>query len=110
METLFIADDLNRNGFTCLVISAVQYLAKRALAQGVHDFIAVSEMITVDHLIIATLVIITKVIDNNLRVCLLLLTPRTDTIDLGIIENLFLLIIGQGLSLRRIQNLYFEGQ
>lgn len=108
METLLIADDLNRDGFACLVISTVQYLTKRTLAQSIHDFIAVSEVITIDHLVIAALVIVTEVIDDNVRMCLLLLTPRTDAIDLGMVENLLLLIVGQELSLGGLQDLFLK--
>jgi len=102
METLLVADDLNRNRFACLMISTVQHLTERALAQGIHDFIAVSEMITIDHLVIAALVIVTEVVERNVGMCLLLLAPRTDAINLRIIDNLLLLIIRQELSLRRV--------
>lgn len=102
METLLIANDLDRNRFACLMVSTVQHLTKRALAQGIHDFIAESEMIAIDHLVIATFIIVAKVVDNNLRMCVLLRAPRTDAVNLGIVENLLLLIFGQELSLGRI--------
>lgn len=59
-------------------------------------------MIAVDYLVIATFIIVAKIVDNNLRMGLLFRAPRTYAVNLGIVENLFLLIIGQELSLGRI--------
>jgi hypothetical protein len=58
-------------------------------------------MVTIDYLIIATFIIVAEVVDNNVRMGFLLWAPRTYAVNLGIVENLFLLVIGQELSLGR---------
>ena len=102
VEPLLVADDLDRNRLTSLMVPAIQDLTKRTLAERIHDLITVSKMIVVDNEVVPTVVIVPKVVGREVRMSLFLLTACTDTVHLRIVEALFALVGRQELCLRTL--------
>ena len=62
------------------MVPAAQYLAKRTLPEAVHDFVTVTEMVTVDDKIITAVIIIAVVIGRPLGMGWLLLATSSNVI------------------------------
>ena len=92
VEPLLVADDLDGNRLTSLMVPAIQDLTKRSLAERIHNLIAVSKMIAVDDEVVATFVVVPKVVGREVRVSLFLLAACTDAVHLRMVETLFALI------------------
>lgn len=92
VEPLLVADDLDRNRLASLMVPAIQDLTERALAKRIHDLIAVSKVIIVNNEVVATLVVVPKVVGRKVRMSLLLLAACTDAVHLRIVETLLALV------------------
>jgi hypothetical protein len=62
METLLIANDLDSNHISSLVISALQNLTERTFSEDVDNLVAVVEVIVRNEEIIASLIVISVVV------------------------------------------------
>lgn len=92
VKPLLVADDLDRNRLTSLMVPAIQDLTERALAKRIHDLIAVSKVIVVDNEVVAALVVVPKVVGREIWMGLLLQAACTDAVYLRIVEALFALV------------------
>ena len=89
MEALLVPDNLDRNEHPRLMIDAPHDLPKTALAQHIYDFVPISEVITHDNIVVASIVIVAKVVRRMIQIanmfsCVL----RAEEVDLLIIDDL----------------------
>lgn len=81
VEPLFVADDFDCDRFTGAVITTMENLAKRSLAESIYNFVSIGEMVMVDHKIIASFVIVAIVVDRVVQYRWLLPAACADAID-----------------------------
>lgn len=62
VEPFLVSNDLDRHRFARTMVPTVQYLSERSLSQRVNDLISISQVIVVNDLIIASVVVIPMVI------------------------------------------------
>ena len=86
------------------MITTVQDLTKGPLPKTRHDLIPIAQMITMDNLIIASFVVITKVVCGIFGNRHFLFALSSDAINRGIVKNLLAFVIGQILGLAAFQN------
>lgn len=106
MKAFLVADDLDSDGFTSAVIATVEHLTKGALAQGVYDLIAISQVVVIDDQIVASLVVVPKVVRRFVRVRGLLLAIRANIIHRWEIQNFLPLVIRQLMTLAALEDSY----
>ena len=94
VESLFVTDNLDGNRLPRAVIPALENLAKRTLAERVDDFVAIREVISDDHQVVTSLVVVTMVVGRVVPCRLLLFAASTDAIHILIVEDLPTLILG----------------
>lgn len=86
------------------MISAIQDLAEGALSKGIHDLVTVSQVVMVNHQIIATVIIIRVIVRAVLLCRLFLLTACTSIIHSRVIKDLFTFKGREVLCLVALQN------
>jgi hypothetical protein len=62
METFFVSNYFDSHRFTSTMIAALKDLTERPFAQSINNFIAIRQVVMIDHKIISTLIIVAKVI------------------------------------------------
>lgn len=62
MEALLVANDLDRDHFARSVITALQDLAERALAQHVNDLVTISNVISWYDEVVASFIVVAVVV------------------------------------------------
>lgn len=70
------------------MISTVQHLAERALAQGANHLVAISQMIPVDNEVVASFIIVAVVVRWVVASGWLLVATSTNAEDLRVVEYL----------------------
>lgn len=73
MKAFFVANNFDRHGVTCTVISALENLAKGAFSKGVNHLVSVREVIMIDNQVISTIIIIAMIIGRVIKRCHFLL-------------------------------------
>ena len=103
VESLFVTDNLDSDGFARAVIPALENLAKRALTESINDFVAIRKVIPDNHQVVASFVVVTIVVGRAVPCRLLLFAASTDAIHILIVEDLPTLIVGQVNALGALQ-------
>lgn len=62
MEALLVPDELDGHRDACFMIQRLDHLAKRALPQGVHDFVPIGQVVLRDKEIVAPVIVIAIVV------------------------------------------------
>lgn len=93
VETLLVANNLDRHHFTSFVVSTLKNLAERPLAQNVNHFVAIEDMIVGDEEIVATFVVVAEVVRRIAFARWLLLAVGADKVDLFVVSNFLLLVV-----------------
>lgn len=89
MEPLFVPDDLDSDKTASLVIDATHYLSKTALAQEINDFIAIRQVVTKDNVVVAPLIVISKIGGLCVEIADVLLSAFGSTeVDLLVVDDL----------------------
>lgn len=101
METLLVADDLDRDHVARLVIPALQDLAERSFPENVDDLVAVVKVVVRDEEIVATLVVVAVVVRRLVFRRHLLVAVWTDKVDFAIIPNLVFFVRRQEPGIER---------
>lgn len=104
VEPLFVANDLNRHRFSSAMVTTVQDLTKGPFPKTRYNFIPIGQMVTIDDLVIAPFVVVTKVVGRIFRNCHFLFALGSDAINRRVVENLLAFVIGQILGLAAPQN------
>jgi hypothetical protein len=110
MESFFVADDLDSNRLPCAVISALENLAKRTLAERVNDFIAICKMVPGNHQVVTPLVVVTIVVGRVVPCCWFLFASSTDAVYILIVDDLPTLILREENALWAPQYTWALGQ
>lgn len=95
VEPLLVPNDLDRDHLARLVIPALQYLPERSLAEDVDGFVAVEDVIVRHEEVVAPLVVEAKVVRRVVLGRRLLLAVGADKVDLFVLADLLLLIVGE---------------
>lgn len=92
VESFFVANDLDRDHVSRLVIAALKNLAERAFAEDVDDLVAIVKMIVRDEKVVTPLVIVSVVVCRVLLRRGLLLAVRPNEVDLAVVADLLLFV------------------
>ena len=95
MEAFLVSDNLDRYHFACLMISTAKDLAERAFTKSIDDFKAKQDMITLDDLIIPSLVIVSIIVSWIGAVGHFFVAAVADEVYLLIFEKLVPFIVGK---------------
>ena len=104
LEPLLVANDLDCDDLMQLVVEAFERLTEAARAKLVHNFKAIGQMVLHDDLVVASLVIKAEIVPEQRR-CLYLFGLEAQKVDLLVVLNLNLLVIGHALVLEELQGL-----
>jgi len=99
MEALFIPDDLDGDGLSRAMVPTMEDLTKGAFAKSVNDFVSECQMVMVDNLIIASVVVIAIIVRRIVQSRKILLATCTDVIYVLIVKNFLSFIVAQILVL-----------
>src|SRR6186713_1626577 len=61
VKPLFVSNDLDGNQASSLMVHAADNLPKTSLSKNIYNFISVSKMITIDNVVVSSLIVITKI-------------------------------------------------
>lgn len=95
VEALFVADDLDRHGLTGAVVTALQDLTKRALAEDAHDLVPVGEVVALDDQVVPSIVVVPVVEADVVELGHLLLAALADAVDGRVLGDLAALVVGK---------------
>ena len=93
VEALLVSYQLERYELASHVVEAATDLSEAALAQDLVDFVAISEVVRHYNLIVAPLVIVPVV--HSVGTGTSLLRLEAEEVDLGVVEDLALLIVAE---------------
>lgn len=92
VESLLVANNLDRCHVTSLMIPALQHLTKRSLAEHVNDLVPVLEMVMRDNEVVASLIIKAVVVGRNFDRRWLFVTIRPDIVNVLVLQYLLFLV------------------
>lgn len=95
VEALLVADDLDRHGLTGAVVTALQDLAERTLAEDAHDLVPVGEVVALDDQVVASIVVVPVVEADVVKLGHLLLAALADAVDGRVVGDLAALVVGE---------------
>src|SRR5690242_5812128 len=88
MESFLVADDLDGNKASCLMIDATYNLSEATLAEQVNDLVPIGEMVAKDYVIVTTIIIVSEVGGLRVEVTDMFLSIlRAAEIDLFVVYN-----------------------
>lgn len=95
MEAFLVADDLDSNHITRLVIAALENLSERSLPENVNDLVAEHDVVVRDDEIVSAFVVVAEVVERDFLCCGLLVAVGADEVDLAVVEDFLLLVRGE---------------
>lgn len=101
VESLLVADDLDRDHLAGLVVTALHDLAEGSLAEDVDDLVAVEDLVVGDEEVVAALVVESKVVERDVLARGLLVALGPDEVDFLVLADLLLLVVGEVPSVQR---------
>ena len=110
MEALLVPDDLDGHGFPGAVVTAVEHLPKRTLAQRIYNLVAEGQVVVIDDLVVPALVVVAVVVRVVVRCRHLFVTARPDVVYRLEIEDLLALILGEVARLVALKDVYGSSQ
>lgn len=104
VKPLLVPNNLNCDRRSRSMISAAQHLTKRPLPQTVHDFVTVGKMVTIDHEIVAALVVVAEVVRRPVWVREFLFATGPDVVHRWVVKNFLALVFRQVLTLATLKD------
>ena len=101
VEPALVPDDLQGQFLLVAVVVHAQHLAEAALAEDLQDLVSVADVVAGYHLVVAAFVVVAVV--RGVHVVLHLFGTQTDVVDLGVAQDLVLLV-GRELRGEEFQN------
>ena len=95
MESLLVPNDLDRNHLTRTMISTLQHLAKRSFSQNVDDLVTIANVVVRNEQVVASIVVVSKVVCSIALAGGKLRDILTGEIDLLVICDFDFLVLGE---------------
>ena len=89
MKSLLVADDLDRNQYSCLMVDTTHDLPKASFAEKIDNLVTITKVVAFDDIVISTLIIITEVGGRRVRIANdFVRFPSTCKVDILKVNNL----------------------